>query len=64
MMSKAVELARQATQRNPADAEAWLTLGAAYDALGNAGQARAAYQSCASSGRGARVGECKALLGL
>jgi Flp pilus assembly protein TadD len=55
-------MARRATQQDPANAEAWLTLGAAYDAVGNRAQAHLAYKNCVDSGRGARVGECKALL--
>jgi len=57
----AVELARQATSADPTNAEAWLTLGAAYEASGRASLARSAYQSCASRGKGERVGECRAL---
>jgi hypothetical protein len=58
---KAVDLARQATSADPSNAEAWLTLGAAYEATGRASLARAAYQSCAAHGKGERVGECRAL---
>ncbi len=61
--SRAIDLARRAASGDPGNAEAWLTLGAAYDAAGHRSQARAAYQSCADSGRGPRVSECKALLG-
>jgi Flp pilus assembly protein TadD len=61
--SRATELARRATVADPSNAEAWLTLGASYDAAGNRSQARLAYKSCADSGKGPRVGECKALLG-
>jgi DNA-binding response OmpR family regulator len=60
---RAIDAARRATAADPADAEAWLTLGAAYDASGNRAQARSAYQSCVDRGRGGRVGECRALLG-
>jgi hypothetical protein len=59
--ARAVELARQATSADPTNAEAWLTLGAAYEASGRASMARSAYQSCASRGKGERVGECRAL---
>jgi Flp pilus assembly protein TadD len=55
-------VARKATAADPSSAEAWLTLGAAYDAAGNRAQARLAYKNCVDNGRGARVGECKALL--
>jgi DNA-binding response OmpR family regulator len=60
---RAIDLARQATSANPADAEAWLTLGAAFDASGRSADARAAYQSCVARGKGGRVDECRALLG-
>jgi DNA-binding response OmpR family regulator len=61
--SRATEVARRATSADPSNAEAWLTLGAAYDASGNRAQARVAYKSCVDNCRGPRVGECKALLG-
>ncbi len=60
---KAIDAARRATAADPGDAEAWLTLGAAFDASGSRTQARAAYQSCVNRGRGSRVSECRALLG-
>jgi DNA-binding response OmpR family regulator len=60
---RAIELARQATVADPGNAEAWLTLGAAYDASGRNPEARAAYRSCVNKGKGPRVDECKALLG-
>jgi Flp pilus assembly protein TadD len=60
---RAIELARKATQNDPSNAEAWLTLGAAFDATGSHGQARAAYKTCADRASGPGVSECKALLG-
>lgn len=62
-VARALELSRRATAADPRDAEAWLTLGASYDAAGSAGQARNAYRSCVNKGRGSRVAECRALLG-
>jgi DNA-binding response OmpR family regulator len=62
LAGRAAEMARKATTANPADAEAWLTLGAAYDAAGNRAQARLAYKNCVDNGRGSRVSECRALL--
>ncbi|MEO6574669.1 MAG: tetratricopeptide repeat protein, partial [Polyangiaceae bacterium] len=59
----AIDLARRATDKDPTDAEAWLTLGAAYDTAGNHAKARTAYQSCIDKAQGARVSECRALLG-
>jgi DNA-binding response OmpR family regulator len=59
----AADLAKQATQQNPSDAEAWLTLGGAYDMMGAKAAAKSAYQSCVAKGQGPQVAECKALLG-
>src|SRR5580704_10313778 len=56
--AKAVSLARQAV---PANADAWLTLGAAYQASGNGGAARDAYKSCVKQAHFANVTECHAL---
>ena len=60
--SRAAEVARRATAADPSNVEAWLTLGAAYDASGNRAQAHGAYKNCVDTGRGPRVSECKALL--
>ena len=62
--SRAAELAWKATKRDPSNAEAWLTLGAAYQSLGNKAQAQNAYRSCAKQASGPRVAECRALAGL
>jgi Flp pilus assembly protein TadD len=59
----AIDFARQATASNPTNTEAWLILGAAYEASGHATSARAAYKSCTEHGSGDRVAECRALLG-
>ena len=60
--AQAIDLGRKATSADPSNAEAWLTLGAAYEAAGRASLARGAYQSCVSHGKGERVAECRALL--
>ena len=57
----AVELARKATSADPGNAEAWLTLGAAYSAVGNKGRENSAYKSCGELAVGTRVSECRAL---
>jgi hypothetical protein len=62
--SRAAELAWKATKRDPSNAEAWLTLGAAYHTLGNKAQAQQAYRSCAKQATGPRVSECRALAGM
>jgi DNA-binding response OmpR family regulator len=58
---KAVELARQATISAPADADAWLTLGAALQASGNPPGAHEAYKSCVAQAKTANVNECRNL---
>jgi DNA-binding response OmpR family regulator len=57
----AVELARQAAAATPADADAWLTLGAAYSASGNPSAAQDAYRSCIAQARTANASECRIL---
>jgi CheY-like chemotaxis protein len=59
--ARAVSLARQAVAENPANADAWLTLGAAYQASGNGAAAREAYRSCTKQAHFANVTECFAL---
>ncbi len=58
---RAVDLARQAVASNPGDADAWLTLGAAYQASGQMAAARDAYKSCVAQARGRNVSDCRAL---
>jgi hypothetical protein len=61
---RARDLALEATRRDPSNAEAWLTLGAAHDAVGNKRAAMAAYQACVRSAPAhPRAGECRALAG-
>jgi cytoskeletal protein RodZ len=61
--ARAVELSRQAVAANPSNADAWLTLGAAYQASGNLGAAKDAYRSCVSQAHSANVSECRVLSG-
>jgi DNA-binding response OmpR family regulator/cytochrome c-type biogenesis protein CcmH/NrfG len=61
--ARAVDLARKAIAANPGDADAWLTLAAAYQASGNGGAARAAYASCAAQASTPNVTECRLLAG-
>jgi serine/threonine-protein kinase len=58
---KARELAARAVAATPSNAEAWLTLGAAFEALQDHRSAVAAYRSCVESASGRRVRECRAL---
>jgi DNA-binding response OmpR family regulator len=62
-LQKAVELARKATTATPADANAWLTLGAALQASGNASGAHDAYASCVAQAHTAGVSDCRSALG-
>lgn len=61
--AKAVSLARQAVGENPANADAWLTLAAAYQASGNSGAAHGAYVNCTKVAKYANVTECFARAG-
>jgi Flp pilus assembly protein TadD len=61
--AKAVSLARQAVAENPANADAWLTLGAAFQSQGNSGAAHAAYVNCTKQAKYASVTECFTLAG-
>ena len=61
---RAADLALRATKRDPTNAEAWLTLGAAYSSLGSKNLAQQAFRSCAKQAVGPRVAECRALAGM
>jgi hypothetical protein len=58
----AVAAGERATALDPADAEAWLILGAAHQELGHGGAARTAFLSCVKSARRGPVRECGAML--
>jgi hypothetical protein len=60
-LATAQDLARQAVASNPANAQTWLTLGAAYQAAGNSAAARNAYQSCVIQAHSLGVSECRVL---
>jgi hypothetical protein len=60
---KAAAVAHRITVREPGNAEAWLTLAASYEALGQPKDAKDAYRSCVAKAAGAGAAECKALLG-
>jgi Flp pilus assembly protein TadD len=60
-LQQAQDLARQAVAANPANADTWLTLGAAYQAAGNPSAAHEAYRSCAAQAHSANVSECRVL---
>jgi Flp pilus assembly protein TadD len=60
---KAVQLAREAVNASPGNADAWLMLGAAYQATGDTGAARDAYRGCVDRAKTANIGECRVLAG-
>lgn len=59
--SSALELAQRAVAENPANADAWLTLGAAREASGDANSARFAYQSCVAQAHTVGLNHCRIL---
>ena len=63
--TRAAQLAFLATQQDPGNADAWLTLGAAYEAMGKKQQAIESYRSCARKAAAhPRASECKQLAGI
>jgi len=44
------------------DGEAWLLLGAAYDSMGNKGQARRCYNACVAKAKRGPIDECRQML--
>jgi CheY-like chemotaxis protein len=59
--ARALTLARQAVAQNPADADAWLTLGAALQSSGDSAGAREAYSNCLTRAHTANISECRLL---
>ncbi len=63
--TRAAQLAFLATQQDPGNADAWLTLGAAYEGMGKKQQAVDAYRSCARKAAAhPRAAECKQRAGI
>jgi DNA-binding response OmpR family regulator len=60
---KAAAAAHRITVKDPTNAEAWLTLAASYEALGQPKDAKDAYRACVAKAVGPGAAECKALLG-
>ncbi len=58
----AIAAGERSVALDPTDAEAWLILGAAYQAKGNMVQARRCYSSCLTKGRHGSKQECKEML--
>jgi CheY-like chemotaxis protein len=59
--TRALTLAHQAVAANPADADAWLVLGAACTASGDSSGAREAYTRCMTQAHTANISECRLL---
>jgi hypothetical protein len=61
-LAAAIEAGEQSVAIDPTDADAWLILGAAYQAQGHAVDARRCFVSCARQARRGARSECRALL--
>jgi len=61
--ARALTLARQAVREAPQDADAWLTLGAAFQAAGDTVSAREAYRDCVGQAHTVNVSDCRVLGG-
>jgi tetratricopeptide (TPR) repeat protein len=59
----AVAAGERAVGLDSSDAEAWLVLGGAYQAMGNIGQAKRCYKACVAQGKKGPVGDCRDMLG-
>lgn len=59
---QARDRAQEALSADARSSEAWIVLGAAYDALGEPAKAREAYQKCAALNDGKYSSECKRVL--
>jgi CheY-like chemotaxis protein len=63
--TRAAQLAFLATQQDPTNADAWLTLGQAYEAMGKRSEASLAYRNCVRrAAEHPRVSECKQRAGI
>jgi hypothetical protein len=58
----AISAGERAVVMDRSDAEAWLVLGAAYQANGNVGHAKSCYDACVSHGSKGPVDECRDML--
>jgi tetratricopeptide (TPR) repeat protein len=60
--AKAVEAGEKSVALDPSDGEAWLMLGAAYQSMGKAAEARRSFSSCVQEGKKGPINECRAML--
>lgn len=58
----AIAAGERAVALDASDAESWLVLGAAYQAMGNVGQAKRCFHSCVAQGRKGPVSDCRDML--
>jgi len=61
-LAKAVESGEHSVSLDPSDGEAWLLLGAAYQAMGKGQEARRSYSSCVAEGKRGPISDCRAML--
>jgi hypothetical protein len=61
-LADAVQAGERAVALDPADGEAWLVLGAAYQERGDASNARRCYRACLAEGRRGPRNECALML--
>ena len=59
---EAARLAKRATEIDPQNSLAWVTLGSARQHMRDGDGARRAYRSCVRKGEGPYVAECRAML--
>jgi tetratricopeptide (TPR) repeat protein len=57
----AVEMGERVLEADPSDAEVWLIVGAAYQAMGQNAKAHQAFASCVQKAKHGPIGECGAL---
>ena len=60
--AKAVEAGEHSVALDPADGDAWLMLGAAYQSLGKMAEARRSFSSCVAEGKKGSLTECRQML--
>jgi Flp pilus assembly protein TadD len=59
---EARDIARRAILLDPTSSKAWITLGAALQALGDQAAGREAYRGCVEQGQGQYVSNCRRML--
>jgi hypothetical protein len=60
-LGTAIAAGERSVALDPSDGEAWLILGAAYQALGEIGQAKRCYKACLEEGKRGPKAECRAM---